>query len=123
MPFRAFRRRLVLPLAIAALAIPTGETGSAFAQAPCTPAPASAVEEAEEIWDEGLHPAGDLDGDGRPDALHVSETSLTGVRGHDGATLWTSPGAVDSVYRAGDLDGVAGADPRALCCGRARSPP
>ena len=111
MPFRAFRRRLVLPLALAALAIPGGATGSALAQAPCTPSPAPAVEETEDgIWDEGLHPAGDLDGDGRPDALLVSETSLTAVRGHDGATLWTSSGGVDSVYRAGDLDGVAGAD-------------
>jgi hypothetical protein len=111
MPFRAFRRRLLPLLAVATFALPVSAWGSALASAPCPATPAPAVEETESgIMDEGLHPAGDLDADGRPDAIHVGETSLAAVKGHDGSTLWSSAGAVDAVYRAGDLDDVPGAD-------------
>jgi hypothetical protein len=105
------RRRLGSSLcALSLVALMAGWSGSAAAL--CAPATLPSVEETDfGVTDPGLHPAGDLDADGRGDVVQIGSTSLLdAVRGYDGTTIWASPDEVDTVYRAGDLDGVPGDD-------------
>ncbi|HVM12476.1 MAG TPA: hypothetical protein VM638_08380, partial [Actinomycetota bacterium] len=58
-----------------------------------------------------LVPAGDLDGDGREDALDLSERTVAGVKGTNGATIWNQDyDGWGILLGTGALDALAGTD-------------